>query len=376
MNHITVLSVCLALTACGGGGGGSTTSQNAPAASSTIVADIFNNSNSVYNVAKGDVNGDGLDDLVVSGWRIDEPTAYVFVLVQNANGTLTDRTQALLGSNVISGSQRAFIEDFDGDGRNDIFLPGFRDGNTITPADSVMFWNNGSSFSRDTFTDQAMAHGACIGDMNRDGKVDMFVGGAGLYVNNGNRSFTINSTVLSNNYFSACAIINEPSSSVVYFGNSNVVPGHKDAIAVFDTNLTLQYYTPIATDAARDTLGVFVADATLDGFQDFVITSNGITTFARQVVTYTGPATYALGTVIDNLATDFYSYTLTINNSPALFFGAESNRAKVYTIATGGFTSIGSFNVNSSINAVYQNSNNGKTYVLQLINQVFQTKEM
>lgn len=374
-----LLSVLLGamLTACGGGGG-STGSASTPVAESVhSIMSIANAPNTVYNVATGDLNGDGLDDVVVSGWSFDSNSAYVYVFTQNANGTLTNST-SLLGSNVIGGSQRAFIADFDGDGRNDIFLPGFLDGSVIRPTNSVMFWNNGTGFDRDTFADTATAHGACVSDLNRDGRLDMIVAGAGIYTNNGNRNFTLHTNILAVDYFASCTVINEPNNTVVYLGNNHAVAGYKDNLAVFDNNLNLQYYTGIATDSNRDTIGVLAVDINSDGAKDFVITANGVTNTPplRQVLANTAPGTYTASTVIDNLENDYYAYTITVENTPAVFFAAAHSQARLYKITNAGLVPFKEFNADSSLNAVYQNARTGKVYVLQLVNYMFQTKEM
>lgn len=373
---LTVILSAL-LSACGGGGGGGSSPHTEVVESVHSIRSIAQTPNTVYNVATGDLNGDGLDDIVVSGWYYNSSSAYVYVFTQNENGTLTDST-SMLGSNVIGGSQRAFIADFDGDGRNDIFLPGFLDGSTITPTASVMFWNNGTSFTRDTFADTATAHGACIGDLNRDGTLDMVVAGAGIYTNNGSRSFTLHPNVLSNNYFASCAVIGSANNTAVYLGNNNALVGFKDNIAIFDNNLNLQYYAGIATDSNRDTIGVLAVDANSDGAKDFVITANGVgnTSPQRQVVANTGPVSYTPSTVIDNLENDYFDYTITIENTPAMFFAAAHSQARVYKITNAGLVPYKTFSSDSALNAVYQNARTGKVYVLQLVNYMFQTKEM
>ncbi len=154
---------------------------------------IGSHTNQVATYAAGDLNGDGLEDVVVSGWNADAATAYVYIFTQNTDGTLTDKTSQLLANNVIEGSNRIEIADFDADGHMDIFIPGFRDGLRIYGAHSVMFWGATGQYVREDWADVNSAHGACIADMNNDGKPDLLVGGAayndnavgGVYINNG-----------------------------------------------------------------------------------------------------------------------------------------------------------------------------------------------
>jgi hypothetical protein len=343
----------------------------------TTLLDISQNHNSVYNMAYGDVNGDGLSDIVVSGWNIDSATAYVYLFTQNANGTLTDST-AQLGGNVIAGSQRAFIADFDNDGRNDIFLPGFRDGTSTQPANSVMFWNTGNGFTRATLPEQVMAHGACVADLNRDGLTDMIVGGGGVYFNNGNRSFSLDTTILSNNYFAACAVIQEATRTSVYLSNNSVVS--RDNIAVFDSNFNLLQYDSVSIPANTDTVNVVAMDVTGDAKLDFVTNGNGVNTGSpyRGLMAWVGTATFASVAAFDTRENDYYTYELTVDGTPAIFFAASHDQASVYKVNAGVFTPYKqtSWNTNSSTNAVYQNATTGKIFMLQLINNVFKTQEM
>ena len=90
MRKTLVLLSCLILTACGGGGGGSASPvSNTPAASilGALVTTTGAHPNTVYNTAVGDLTGDGLEDVVISGWNFDGTPARIWVFVQNANGT-------------------------------------------------------------------------------------------------------------------------------------------------------------------------------------------------------------------------------------------------------------------------------------------------
>ena len=167
MNKIIAPTILLTLvlTGCGGGGGGSTSSNgtgNSSETASVVVSALSEVRrttatplNLVNTIAVGDLNNDGLDDVVVGGWVNDGThTARIYVFYQNANGSLTEKTAEVLPSNTYSGSQHVFIRDFDGDGRNDIFLPAFDDGAGQPVANSVFFWNNSGQFIRQDLTDQ------------------------------------------------------------------------------------------------------------------------------------------------------------------------------------------------------------------------------
>jgi hypothetical protein len=375
----------LVLTACGGGGGGSASSnQTAPSTPvSTVNAALtITQGNTVYTETVGDVNNDGLEDVVISGWNYDTHTAYVYLLTQNTDGTLTDKT-SLLGNNVIGGSQRVIIADFDLDGKVDIFIPGFSDGAMIYAENSVMFWGTGTGFIRENWTDQSMAHGACLGDLNNDGLVDLLVSGSGIWINTGNRHFTLNNSVFANNYFAACAVIREGNTNTIYLSNNNAVAGYNDVIFTYDFQLNLLGSVGYQSDPAYDTINVVVADLSGDGHKDFVISMNGLATNVpgpKRVLAYTAPNTYTSS--VTNLVSGrhaFYDHTITINGVDSVFFSGDYLNAKIFKGTTEVYTNIMSTmpNTNSFNPAnVYQNASSGKMYMLQLINNTFYTKEI
>jgi hypothetical protein len=379
--HLAPILLTLVLTACGGGPGGSGGAGGSAASGGAIlVASIGSQTNLVYNEAVGDINGDGLEDVVVSGWNSDSPTAYLHVYTQNSNGTLSDQTSTLLSNNVIKGSQRVLIADFNRDGHTDIFVPGFRDGSAIVPANSVMFWGTGGQLRREDWTDASEAHGACIADLNADGNVDMLVAGSGVFINNGS-SFTLNTTMLANNYFEACAVIAEGATNTIYLANNNSVAGFKDAIAVYDHTLTLVSATGYQADANFDTIDVVAADLTGDGHKDFVISINGVAINApgpREVLAYAGPNTYSYSNTLETARSLYYGRELQINGTDSVFFSGDSSNASVYMGTTkykpNDIVAMGGNAYNPVI--VYQNSSTNKTYMLELVNNSFYTQEM
>jgi hypothetical protein len=149
------------LIACGGGGSSNSITTPSPS-SATRVLNESAFQNKVENYAVGDLNGDGLDDVVIGGWTGVAPGSYSYlaVLIQNTNGSLTDRTAQLAGTHIYPGSNRIFILDVDNDGFVDIWLPGFNDC-TGCSAQSVMLWGSVNGiFTRQTFATAIDSHGA------------------------------------------------------------------------------------------------------------------------------------------------------------------------------------------------------------------------
>lgn len=312
----------LVLSACGGGGGGGGSSSGggtptpAPASALTKVMDYQNEagiSAQVFNTQVGDLNGDGLQDIVVSGW-VNEPASYtqtlnrkipVKILIQQTDGTLLDKTDSLLGAgnNLIWGSQRILIADFDNDGKQDIFLGGFQDSpfktsNCCNPVGSVMLWNNGPSFSREDFADTVWAHAACNFDLRGTGRQDIVMGASSstpaynnsIYTNNGNRSFTLNRT-LTTQYISsggACSVMKDAGTGKIGIITTNLgyvdtsAPGYSALIRVYDSSFN--YLTSVGlpgseqvgtpSPAPHDIVNIVQMDLNSDGMLDLVLTDN------------------------------------------------------------------------------------------------------
>lgn len=276
------LTVSVLLTACGGGSESnqSGTNQILPGVEVTRVLNQSADKNTVETYAVGDLNRDGLDDVVIGGWT--GGTNYLAIMIQNPDGSLTDRTVALAGTNQYPGSNHIFIGDFDHDGHADIWFPG--DDDLVASTSSLILWGSASGvFARQTVDAGIHSQGACVTDLNQDGHVDVLIMGTynpnintyGYYLNNGNRTF---SPLVANQHINggnACAVIRDAATGhlAVFQGGNSQMPGFQDSISIVDSQLNLikQIAIPKQDAALAGINGVKEIDANGDGLLDFVI---------------------------------------------------------------------------------------------------------
>ncbi len=142
-----------------------------------------------FGVAVADLNRDGRLDLVTA----NNGSGNVSVLLGNGNGTFGSQTQ--LGA----GTQARFVAvgDVNGDGKPDLVVANY---GAVTGTVSVLLGNgNGTFVGQVTFAGGTQASSIVVGDLNRDGKLDLAVanksaGTVSVLLGNGNGSFGARST--------------------------------------------------------------------------------------------------------------------------------------------------------------------------------------
>lgn len=311
--NLFLIFVAFSLNGCGGGGG----SGSGSAATKVTNLNLDYQKNVVSNYATGDLNGDGLEDIVIGGWT-GKGTSYLTILIQNTDGTLTDRTIELAGSNQYPASGHIFIGDFDNDGYADIWLPGGDD--WLASSSSLMLWGSASGkFTRQVIDAGIASHGGCIADLNGDGYQDLLIQGtynqnvetSGYYLNNKNRTF---SNIVPNSKMSgasACAVIvNNSNGHFAFFqAGTNQLEGYRDTISIVDSNLQLIKQIGVTTPSSPANLagitGAVAVDINGDGLLDFVI--------SYESFAYNGTARKDVWL---NLGNDNFEFGFTIDNFP------------------------------------------------------------
>jgi len=142
---------------------------------------------STWPVAK-DLNGDGLDEVIVTGrlWPTTKDSLgrwgeYYLNVFGWENGVLVNKNAEWfpLGDNNVYGSEQGpYFGDFTGNGKISVFMPpysDYSDTNNSTNSKGQMFISNGTSFTKVEIPINAEVAGGFVRDMNNDGLDDMFM---------------------------------------------------------------------------------------------------------------------------------------------------------------------------------------------------------
>lgn len=309
----------------------------------------------LFNAEVADINGDELEDVILTGWAIDRQSTTrnslvdLKILIQQTDGALVDKSAELFtsGENSIYGAQRILVEDFDGDGRLDIFLGGFQDVPSHH-APSVLFWNDGTKFSRTDFKEIVWAHAVCSADVFSSGRKDIILGGSDgypytMYRNRGNRLFTVERTLTGMSVASAgsCAAFRDSITKNLAIISTNMVSGasHSGHVMIFDQNMKYlrtvflpQSEEPDGWNLVHDMINIVKYDLNSDGLLDLIITDNGDFRLNKPVGRFVALINTGDFNFIDKTSTYFptqtreyifgyYSRFITLNSKPHLFVG-------------------------------------------------------
>jgi hypothetical protein len=281
----------LLLSACGGGGGGSSSSATVD---STFIKGIQTDYFMGVAIVQGHFKNDSNTYVLVTGSQIEMGgTVPVNIFKLNENGGGTDVTADILGPSVPRVSVATpLVADFNNDGIDDIFLPGFVDiSNQLTV--THLFLSRPGTYHSHQLLEYTWSHSATVADINSDGNLDVVDAEGKMWINDGSGNFTFKDHTWANSLFwmhgmGVCVgdFANDGRKQIV-ITDLNIANGQWpfNDTAVFELNSNLK---PVAqhlltpphyevgnsglTEISHD-VRCKVADMNNDGLQDIVVFS-------------------------------------------------------------------------------------------------------
>jgi hypothetical protein len=256
------------------------------ALSSSALALKFPTIHNVSDVAVGDINGDGINDIVTCG-SIDTHSS-VDVLLGNGDGTFQNPKDSFVGPDPIE----LAVGDFNLDGHLDVVTANFGiedgSGNTVS---MLLGYGDGTFQNRHDFAVVDRPNSIVVSDVNGDGYLDFVVGEFSQFVvllGNGRGRFVLgSSTTLPNN--SRGVAVGDVNGD----GKIDVVAGSTipSLAALSLGNGDGTFETPTEFNSGAAMTHVLLMDVNADGLPDF-IGSSSKPFFSWQVFSNNGSGTF------------------------------------------------------------------------------------
>lgn len=295
MWKLVIPALAVALTGCGGGGASGSNSSasniaDAIVTTSLTVAGYVENCGCNPTLAAGEFSGAGIKYVVVSGWRAGNHLMPVKIYRLNTDGSTQDATTDILGGELQFSVNYPVVADFNKDGIDDIFLPGFKDAPYVEFNPSVVFLSrSGQAHQRVDVPGMSWSHASMALDLNNDGWLDVINSTGSMWINDqiGNFSYIehynwVNGKVndsISGSAICAGDLDNSGTTQLVVTDMSSqkqdtwVFKFDADLKPVKTAVLPMPYYDrTTATEVSHD-VGCVVADLNNDSLLDVVLTS-------------------------------------------------------------------------------------------------------
>ena len=293
---LVISALAVALTGCGGGGGGggsgtSTDSGTTVATGSSVISSLRATSSSnpfIPSLATGDFKGNGSTYVVLSGWLVGTTVPSVKIYQVTASGA-TDATADILGADFALSVHYPQIADFNRDGIDDIFFPGFTDGNNSTEWNqSVGFMSRaGQSHQRVDLSGLTSSHGSTVVDLNGDGWLDVANSQGDFWLNNQAGNFTYQAHVSTqtwsgsglcsgdlDNSGTTSIVVTDVDTGAVFFNDTWIYKLDSNLRPVKVASLAVPYFDRGSTTTERShDVSCVVGDLNSDGRLDIVVVS-------------------------------------------------------------------------------------------------------